>query len=445
MDYYPSKYNFFFDFPNSDQKLAFNSRTTALALLENEKFIQYNSFLKGNPISDSNLISNLEFGGFIIDSSISEADLMRNNLYSTRYSSKTLGITIAPTLNCNLRCIYCYEKDNMDVINMSAQVQDKIIEIIKGQANSITHLGITWYGGEPLIALDIIKNLSTKFIEICDSNHISYSAGIITNGLLLTHEKAKLLKELRITFAQITLDGPKDIHDLRRPAANGLSTFDKILENIGVASEYLDRISVRVNVDQNNKDRSSELIHVFKEKNMKENVSLYLGRVHDSNDCYNSNICISSKEYSEASYAFDKEAYENGVKNNYLSYPSLSVGCTANRTNSLVIDPEGFLYNCWVEIGDKKLSSGSIIDKTFLGNKSLYLKYMLEDPLNHYECKECKFLPFCMGGCPNKRYTQLNSEYPDDCTNYKYNLEKKLIEFASYLILQRNKQKTLVD
>lgn len=46
---------------------------------------------------------------------------------------------------------------------MSRDVQEKVVELVKARAESVMRLSVTWYGGEPLLALDIIENLTNKF------------------------------------------------------------------------------------------------------------------------------------------------------------------------------------------------------------------------------------------------------------------------------------------
>ena len=66
--------------------------------------------------------------------------------------------------------------------------------------------------------------------------------------------------------------------------------------------------------------------------------------------------------------------------------------------NAFVIDSDGNIYKCWDDIGIYERSVGSLMDKE--KKKSLALmQYMMYDPTQDSECKECKILPICMGGC----------------------------------------------
>ncbi|MEK3901640.1 radical SAM/SPASM domain-containing protein [Paenibacillus sp. FSL R7-0179] len=434
-----SNYNFFYDFPQEEKTLAYNSRTAALALMEKEKYNSYIKFKKDNDINflDEEFINQLKLGGFILENNLNEMDIMKSRLLQNRYSTKQLGLTIATTLNCNLGCIYCYEKDFKNNKKMSQEVIDKIIEIVKAQAKGLDVLSVCWYGGEPLLDMNVIRQLSREFIRICEDNKIEYSASIITNGFVLNRKLAEELKDFKVQMAQVTIDGPKQIHDVRRPLVGGQPTFDKILSNIRDTSDILN-ISLRINTDTTNKDDLDGLLQFIKNSDLKEKIHIYLGHVRNSNDCYSKNSCLTNKSFSELSYDFDKKALENGFHSGFYSFPNITGPfCTADSMNSLVIDPEGYLYNCWVEVGNVKDSYGNIVDGTFSGNINLRLEYLLFEPFNNEKCSNCDILPICMGGCPNSR---INGE-EDRCSDYKYNLKKKIENYASYLIRESKEKK----
>ena len=137
------------------------------------------------------------------------------------------GYTIAPTLDCNFNCEYCFE-ESRPPIYMDEKTEKAIIEMIKNDSR-IRILHIDWYGGEPLMGFDIIERISKEILTI---KNIQYSASIITNGYLLTEEKIKKLKELRVTDIQVTIDGDRETHNKKRPHIKGFGTYDVIIENL---------------------------------------------------------------------------------------------------------------------------------------------------------------------------------------------------------------------
>ena len=94
-------------------------------------------------------------------------------------------------------------------------------------------LHVSWFGGEPLLGLKTIKNLSKKFISICFQNGLDYSASITTNGYLLNERIIhQLILDYRVNNFQITIDGDEESHNFQRVLRNGKGSYSKILENI---------------------------------------------------------------------------------------------------------------------------------------------------------------------------------------------------------------------
>lgn len=101
-----------------------------------------------------------------------------------------------------------------------------------------------------------------------------------------------------------------------------------------------------------------------------------------------------------------------------------------------MIDPHGDLYKCWSDIGiiERRVSvlDGNDADV----NSTLLNDYMLYDPTEDEKCKDCKYLPLCMGGCPHNRMENLKI-----CAQYRYNLDEYLVECTK--ILLKNQQQSL--
>ncbi|KTD85433.1 hypothetical protein [Paenibacillus etheri] len=110
------------------------------------------------------------------------------------------------------------------------------------------------------------------------------------------------LKACQITFCQITLDGPPDIHDNRRflidrSGKKAGPTFHKILENIKDIHEDI-HVNIRVNVDKTNINRVDEILDLLEQHGLKNKVGFYLAPVDDSaSSCVNLD-CFSSYEFS---------------------------------------------------------------------------------------------------------------------------------------------------
>jgi len=434
-----SKYNFFYDYPKELGKLiAYNSRTNALALIEKENYEKYRNYIeKSILIDDEKLIEDLRRGGFLIDENIDELEILKYNLLTNRYSSKHLSLSIAPTLDCNFACIYCYEKGKRKELYMSQEVQDAIVNYVDEQSNNISNLTIAWYGGEPLLALDIIDSITKKVLKICKKKDIRYSSMIVTNGYNLTKEVSKKIREFRLYSIQVTIDGPEDIHNSRRPLKNGQPSFHTIIKNLYENIDILPDVSLRINVDKKNADRIDEVLNILKDYQLEQKVYPYPGYVEPTNDCYSLDNCLSFIDFSHFDYEFQSKLVDNGFMTNFQNrYPILKTNfCGADSMNSIVIDSKGDLYKCWSDIGRDEYKIGNIIDKKLL-NIATYTNYMLYDATQDSDCINCNILPLCMGGCPRRRIDKI----VDRCGLYKYVLDK-YIETITFNLIENLESK----
>ena len=79
--------------------------------------------------------------------------------------SKSLRLIIMPTEQCNFRCQYCYESFKFG--KMSLEMQDAIINFVRKNIYKYTEVHLDWYGGEPLLAFDVIQYISENVLKIC--------------------------------------------------------------------------------------------------------------------------------------------------------------------------------------------------------------------------------------------------------------------------------------
>ena len=131
--YKPSQYNFFFPYPPKPaQIVAYNTRSGFIALIEKEKYEQYLRFeTQSEPIQDEELLSDLRYGGYVVDREVDERLQLRYELLQTRYSPATMSLAIAPTSDCNFRCVYCYEKNCIKPQRMSEETQEDLIRFLE--------------------------------------------------------------------------------------------------------------------------------------------------------------------------------------------------------------------------------------------------------------------------------------------------------------------------
>lgn len=434
----PSIYNFIWPTEDPEQVMLFNSLTTSLAevekthvdLLDVPQF-DYDTL----PTDTKQFIDGLMQGGFVLDDEADELKILKFAHYSSKYNRLGIGLTIAPTLRCNFTCTYCYEQsgenqDKRDGQNafMPENIQQELLKFIEKSAKTVKGVFITWYGGEPLLSKELIYDLTQKIIAVTEENKIAYSASMITNGYLLTSDPnlVQKLKDCRIRSFQITLDGPPDVHNSRRMLKGDSGpTFDRILEGIKLLTAHELEVSLRINVDRSNMDDVLKLLDILEDNNLKD-LALHLGHVSaDTAGCKSiESSCTSKEEFTVFNQTFHAALRQIGFKTGQKPYyPRLAQACGANQINEFVFDPDGDMYKCWSEIGDKTARIGNIVNFKQRGKHERMheIRWLTWEPFEYTECVECKLLPLCMGGC-GYRAMFVNKVKPE-CAEWKYSLE----------------------
>lgn len=168
---------------------------------------------------------------------------------SSAFANDALELTLLPTEQCNLRCTYCYER--FEVGHMSDAVVASVKNLLRCRAPELRKLHIDWFGGEPLLAADVVEDISGFARDLADQDpFLDYTSSITTNGILLTPEMVRRLESVHVRDMHVSLDGPAEAHDLTRKSRGGSGTFAKIERNLeAIRSTPINvRIQLRVHV-----------------------------------------------------------------------------------------------------------------------------------------------------------------------------------------------------
>jgi sulfatase maturation enzyme AslB (radical SAM superfamily) len=133
--------------------------------------------------------------------------------------------SLCVTHNCNLGCVYCYQKHEVDS-NMSIDTAKRIIDwIFSNVPENLDVFEIHFIGGEPLLEFDLIKKtVEYACAKYRKENKNKYVFFATTNGTILTNEMKKWFEEHKGCFVLgLSLDGIRDVHNHNRN-----NSFDKI-------------------------------------------------------------------------------------------------------------------------------------------------------------------------------------------------------------------------
>ena len=413
-------------------RFCYNALSNTLIELDEAHYCLLERYRKGQTPSaavEDDFLSLLREKNVLVEAG-EERDLLlvrHHRRQAACFGTSTLGLTVCPTLRCNFRCPYCFEASQQDGLFMSPETQDRLVAWI-GEHEGLRSVSVAWYGGEPLLAFDTVCSLTERFLAL----GIPYEkAGIVTNGYLLDREKIACLNDLRIESVQITLDGPREVHDTRRVLAGGGPTFARILENVTalMESDYAGVCSIRVNLDRHNVDAFLDLRAELLERFQGKKLSVYPGHVDVmGGQAYDGCICLDMDEWS--SFGLEMARRHWMVPRGGL-HPGgdLDGTCVATRLLGFVVGPEGELYKCWDDVGRPSMVVGSVHAEETAADHVLRARYATGvDPYRDPECLACAALPICGGGCAHRRLLVKyeGREGIDCCSPYKARLTDQL-------------------
>lgn len=184
----------------------------------------YYDFLSENEIRDVTKPLNFEIG-YIYEKE--EIEWLAKN--------RVKSLTLALTEQCNMRCEYCaympkYLNPKYKFKNMSRDIAIKAIDIFMKTSKQNPNPSIGFYGGEPLLQFDLIKNCVNHCKEKYPFSKPAFD--ITTNGLLLSQDRIlRFLIENEFSVT-VSLDGPKDVHNKFRKDIKGKHSFKEVIKNL---------------------------------------------------------------------------------------------------------------------------------------------------------------------------------------------------------------------
>jgi uncharacterized protein len=168
-------------------------------------------------------------------------------------ANNVLRLILMPTEACNFRCTYCYE--DFEYRRMDDEVVHGVKAFLAQRLHDLDSLTLSWFGGEPLLARDIVEDLlAYAGALVREKPEMRFASDMTTNGSLLSPGVFRRLLDLGVTTYQISFDGPREWHDRTRVQANRRGTFDRIWDNVAAMRKVDDdfKVVVRLHIHQEN-------------------------------------------------------------------------------------------------------------------------------------------------------------------------------------------------
>jgi uncharacterized protein len=430
----PSRFNVSVDLPEN-RKAVYNTYTAAIVILTPKMWgntLQANSahHVSEEPVPE--FLRLLHSKGFLVSRDVDEVEFIRLHYLSSRHGNGALGVNLLTTLDCNLKCPYCFEGGVQAIhkgMSMTRETEEATVRYIDKSATGKKDVHINWFGGEPLLDIEAIMRMSSQLIPAFDKAGIKHNAVLITNGTLLSQAVVDRLCECKVSTAQVTVDIPKATKRDKR----GLDTLEDVLDKVSAAADKL-KVFVRINLTQDDEIEFDQLYQGLIRRNLQKRLkSINIAHVfvpeNGRSGCSLSRFPYQS--YVEVERRERTKAKVLGIPmSTYLPSATLST-CAATCDSSMSIGPDGLLYKCVEDVGWVERAYGSVFREKDLMFKNL-LPWLTYDWFQYEMCRECPVLPQCAGGCAHKRLYQAHSLKDEDFCywNIRGDLENRIREVA---------------
>jgi len=347
-----------------------------------------------------------------VDDSLAELEVMAGLVDRTNVQSTCFMATVVLTLDCNLACPYCFEDHFRGDYAMSEATARLLVDYIKReQIDRGRDVELRFYGGEPLLAIPRLKEIAGSLMDAAMAAGTEFSCSLVTNATLLTRSVVEELLPLGLTSAQITLDGPAEIHNSQRPFVSGRGSFDAIVKNLRAVYELI-TLKPGGNFTRENYRQFPAMLDALLKAGIdpKKLGPVQFSAIHPKSGGHNpqSSTCMAVTEV----WQNDANLFlrEETVRRGFLVEKTGMGICMIELTNNLVVNYDGTLFKCPALLGWPEYAIGTLADG--IGD---YRHSHKLDVWKNEECLQCAYLPLCFGGCRFFRKLETGSIDGVDC------------------------------
>ena len=347
---------------------------------------------------------------------------------------KALCLHVAHT--CNLNCSYCFAsqgKYHGDRALMSFEVGKRALDFLIENSGHRTNLEVDFFGGEPLMNWDVVKQLVAYARTQEEPHHKKFRFTLTTNGMLIDDDVIDFANR-EMSNVVLSLDGRKEIHDRLRVDYAGNGSYDRIVPRFQklVASRGGKNYYMRGTFTHANPDFTKDVFHMadlgFTELSM-EPVVCAPG---DPAALTAEDLKIVKEQYELLAKDMLRREKEGKPITFYHYMLDLTCGpCVYKRisgcgsgTEYMAVTPWGDLYPCHQFVGEEKYKLGNIWDG--VTNTALREDFRACNAYARKECDDCWARLYCSGGCAANAYHATGSirgVYEAGCELFKKRIE----------------------
>ncbi len=347
---------------------------------------------------------------------------------------KALCLHVAHT--CNLNCSYCFASQGRyhgDRALMSFEVGKQALDFLMDNSGSRTNLEVDFFGGEPLMNWDVVKQLVAYARSVEKEKGKNFRFTLTTNGMLIDDDVIEFANR-EMTNVVLSLDGRREINDRTRVDHAGNGSYDRIVPKFQklVKARGDKEYYMRGTFTHANPDFSNDVFHMadlgFTELSMEPVVC-----APDDPSALTEQDLETVKEHYEilAKEMLKREKEGRGftfyhymldLTNGPCIYKRIS-GC-GSGTEYMAVTPWGDLYPCHQFVGEEGYKLGDVWNG--VTNDELRNEFRSCNAYAREECRDCWARLYCSGGCAANAFHATGSikgVYEQGCQLFRKRIE----------------------
>lgn len=340
--------------------------------------------------------------------------------------------------DCNLACRYCFAEEGEyhgRRALMSYETGKQALDFLIANSGSRRNLEVDFFGGEPLMNWDVVKQLVAygREQEKLHDKHFRFT--LTTNGVLLNDEIMEFANK-EMDNVVLSIDGRKEVHDRMRPFRKGAGSYDLIVPKFQkfAESRHQDKYYVRGTYTHFNTDFSKDVLHLADLGFKQISVEPVVAQPTDEYALKDSDLPVLFDEYDRLAAEMVKRNKAGNGFNFFHFMIDLNGGpCVAKRlsgcgsgTEYLAVTPWGDLYPCHQFVGQEEFLMGNVDDgivKPEIADDFRSCNVYSKD-----KCRNCFAKFYCSGGCMANSYNfhgTIHDTYEIGCE-----MQRKRVECA---------------
>ncbi len=308
------------------------------------------------------------------------------------------------TDKCNMNCKYCYEhkKDREISFENIKNLVDNIIRYDESES-----CVLSFYGGEPLLKFDLIKQ-TIEYINSQNKNK-RFLYSMTTNGTLLNDEIIEYIDKNDFLIVQFSIDGIKESHDKNRVFQGGNGTFDRASENAKKVIERFHNTKLVANkvITKNNLKTLDQDVRYLFNMGFKEIyvlIDYYADWTDDDLPVFKEQLAKMSEVYASEMMK-EKDVYISLFDEKIKTYIDDSYNCNDDckmGMRTINVGTDGNFYPCMQFVGDERFVIGNCKDGIDVQAR---LDLIRNSKKEIDICQECDLKKRCKHTCPCRNYS----------------------------------------